>query len=563
MSHMPPILRHVQGTRFVLVVGLALLQAACLAATAFSVRSIFGTLHQTLPEQGKSSAIAAIFIAGIVFAAARVVERRIAEGMGQDYAASVRAKLFTALSKRSANELSAKRKGSISLRFVGDLTAIKGWVSQGLTRLISASLILLSGSVIVFWLNASLAVTIIVPAAIACFLIAILGTRLVEPEKRVRSRRARLAADMSERAPHAPELRMMGRLRRELSLLDRRAKSLRRAAVSRAHAGAMVKAVPDIALASMTGWVLWGALDNSLPAADAAAMLAAAGLIAAPIRDIATVADRRYSWLVAKDKCERVLSNDAGPSQVPIQIKRSLRCCVEIRDFSTGKVALFSSRLNAGELIALTGPCGSGKSQLLRCLAGLDKQAGGTVCVGKPAARSDGATPPLSSIVFIGPETPILAGTLRRALTMGMAVLPHDTEILEMARLYGLSSLLGRVDGLDHQLGEAGRDLSSGERASLLLARAALNRPTLLIVDEIDSGLGLGWRRLIDQLQTNTSTTVIVGLRDGTGTSSCDRHWTLENGHLVEMFPHKNTQDPKINGLMPQALGTQTLLRNC
>lgn len=554
MSQMPQILSRDRAARFYTIIGLALLQAGCLAVTAFSVRHIFGDLHGSDPAGTSLIPLWAILLSGVGVAGARVIERSLAESMGQDYAADIRSTLFKCLSHRDMSDLSGKRQGSLSLRFVGDLTAIKGWVSQGLTRLVSAVIVLLCGAVTIIFLNQDMAGAVLIPVVLACLVIAISAPHLADPERRVRSRRAKLAADMSERAPAAPALRLMGRLRRELALMQRRAEALKSAAIIRIRRRALVRSVVDVASGLITAWVLWIALTQDLNPADAAGMLAAAGLMGLPLRDLATVADRRYAWVVARSKCEQVLNKSRATHNASrpetSENGKIGRGKIRISGFQTEQIAPFSSTFTQGDFIALTGAWGSGKSTLLRCLAGLDRPIAGTLTIGrhaKGAHKGEGkAAKARSSVAFLGSETPILAGTLRRALTMGLKHPPTDDDILAIAQSYGLGPFLARVGTLDHVICEGGRDLSSGERWAVLFTRAALNRPSLILIDDLDS-LGVPtWLTSLNTLRQHTSATVIASLRDTARAEHADHHWSLKEGHLTKM-PRENKEREDAN----------------
>ncbi len=75
-------------------------------------------------------------------------------------------------------------------------------------------------------------------------------------------------------------------------------------------------------------------------------------------------------------------------------------------------------------------------------------------------------------LAYVGPRSPILAGGLRRAFGLGLTPRPTDERLLTVGRDFGLGRTIARLGGLDGRVAENGRDLSSGERSRLLLARA-------------------------------------------------------------------------------------------
>jgi heme exporter protein A len=162
--------------------------------------------------------------------------------------------------------------------------------------------------------------------------------------------------------------------------------------------------------------------------------------------------------------------------------------------------------VSAGSRLALVGPNGAGKSTLLRVVAGLLRPTGGSVLIhGQPLAVDPWAA--------------------RRAIGMvgHQAMLHPDLTAREnlavYARLYGLDRVaervmagLARVD-LSHRADSRASTLSRGMTQRLALARALLHEPSILLLDEAESGLDA---RARDRLMTalDADRTVILATHD-------------------------------------------------
>jgi ABC-type uncharacterized transport system fused permease/ATPase subunit len=88
----------------------------------------------------------------------------------------------------------------------------------------------------------------------------------------------------------------------------------------------------------------------------------------------------------------------------------------------------------------------------------------------------------LPRVAHLGARPPILRGSLRRTLTLGLAPRPATKEITRAARDFGLSPLLSRIGGTRGRV-EGPDALSEGETLRLALARVALARPDLVVID--------------------------------------------------------------------------------
>lgn len=538
MSALPPITGEGRGRSIALVAALALGQAAAAGLAAFSTRDVFAAFRdatQVIPL----SALALVATAGLAIAACRIGERIVAERVGQNYAAALRRRLFVHLTEVSARDLAERRSGGLAMRFVGDLAAVRGWVSLGIARWISAAIVLPCAGATLYLLNANLALATALPFALGLLAMALTGPRLGPAHKRLRSKRSRLAADMSERIPHAPELHLLGRIAAEEANLARRTEALIDAALDRAKGAALLRALPDAISGLAAASLLFVAFKTGATVAETAGALAALGLMVQPLRDLAGVWDRHRAWVAARDKCLKLLNLptlDRCNAEVGDQLAdraQSLR----FDGVTAGCLQQIEITAQAGRKIAIVGGNGAGKSTLLSLAAGLEQPIQGQVTLGGRSPSRLSAVERQAMISLIGTRSPILAGSLRRALTMGIAKRPDDAAILAKAHEFGLAEVIARLDGLDGRVAEQGRNLSAGEIRRLHLTRAALSASRLALLDEADDALDAEGPLLIEALLQQVDCTALIITHNLALARRMDQLWYLEKGRLVEAGP--------------------------
>lgn len=534
MSRLPRIGAEGRGRRIALVALLALGQAAAAGIAAFATRDVFAAFHDTsvaLPLL----ALAFVAAAGITIALLRVVERVLAESIGQDYAAALRLRLFRHLTQMSARDVAKRRNGALAMRFVGDLAAVRGWVSQGVARLVSASIVLPLATCVLFVLNPDLGLAAMIPIALGLVLMALVGPSLGPAHRRLRARRSRLAADMTERIPHAPELRLLGRTRTETNHLLRRTEQLITSALARARGAALLRAVPDAVSGIAAAGIFLMALRTGAPGAEAAGAIAALGLMVQPMRDLAGVWDRHRAWVAARDKCDAMLAApklnrpQSGGESLPNAPQR-----LRFAGVSSSSLGPIDIEAAAGQTIAIVGANGSGKSTLLDLAAGLEQPQAGEVLLGHRTPDSLSAAERRRTIALVGMRSPILAGSLRRALTMGTPKRHDDTAVVARAKAFGLKDVLARLGGLDGKVAEGGRNLSAGEARRILLARAALSEPRLMLLDEPDDALDADGPRLVERLVKHSDATTLVVTHNLALARRMDLLWYVEDGQILE-----------------------------
>ena len=530
MSGMPRIAagRRLRGVAKVVL--LALLQAAAAAVAAIATRAVFSAFSEAGGEV-PVGALWAIALSGCGIALFRWLGGIVAERLGHEYAAALRLRLFRHIARLPARDHARRRIGGMSLRFVGDLSAVRLWVSQGLSRLLAALIVIPLIIAVLYFIQPIFAVLLGLPLLAGLLVMAGAGGSLLACHRRLRSLRASLAADVAERLPLAPQLRLLGRLDTESEVIARRSRLLTDAGVARQRRALLLRVLPDVVGGVAAALILFECLALDLPAADAAAGLAGLGLVLQPLRDLASCWDRYCAWYTARKRCEALLAERRLPGQRTSAERPGAAAVVRIVQRRTGVVHEF--RIAAGEVVALSGGAGVGKSTLLRQIAGIERPRSGRIEVdGMSAVRNAGA-----GVALVGSDAPILSGSLRRVLTMGVSARPPDAEVIEVARGFGLGGLLARAGGLDQRIADAGRNLSVGERRRILLVRAVLSSPRLLLLDKPEQDLGAEAGQLLEELiERLAGVTTLVVTAEPMLLRRAEKNWLItRRGRIQEV----------------------------
>ncbi|HEV7550702.1 MAG TPA: ABC transporter ATP-binding protein [Candidatus Angelobacter sp.] len=197
--------------------------------------------------------------------------------------------------------------------------------------------------------------------------------------------------------------------------------------------------------------------------------------------------------------------------------------------------------IDEGEKIVLVGHSGCGKSTLVQLAAGLYSPASGSVRVLGRDVRCWGHRSLRSQLALVPQEPVLFDGTLRENLLYGnpRATAKELARAAEMAELD--SVLLGLPAGLDEALGPGGKRLSGGEKKRVALARAILQTPRILILDELTSALdGLTALRMMERLKEYLKErTVIVVSHRPTSIIWATRIVVLGNGQVLDSGTHQ------------------------
>jgi len=203
--------------------------------------------------------------------------------------------------------------------------------------------------------------------------------------------------------------------------------------------------------------------------------------------------------------------------------------------------------------VAILGKIGSGKTSLLRLLAGIYEPNEGSVQIDQTEV-SHIHPEDLRSGLGVVLQTPMLfSGSVKENLLLGKPD-ATDENIIEAAKQAGIDEFIGQLpDGYETILTERGQQLSGGQRQAMCIARSLISNPSVIIMDEPTSAMDSGTeQQLMFRLKALfENKTVIVITHRGTLLSLVDRVIVMDSGRIV-------ADGPKEEVLKSAKTGTQS-----
>ena len=226
--------------------------------------------------------------------------------------------------------------------------------------------------------------------------------------------------------------------------------------------------------------------------------------------------------------------------------KPFLKGDIEVKEVSfsypqqeTNALNAISFKVKAGEHVAIIGRVGSGKSTVLKLVQNLYEPADGFVRVDDLDTRQIELADLRRQVGYTPQETMLFHGTIRDNLVQGA---PHatDEQVMTAAHLAGLDDMIkGSPKGLDQEVGEHGTLLSGGQRQMIVLARALVLDPPILLMDEPTSHMdNFGERQFIGKMKDwLQGRTMVLVTHRATLLALVDRLIVMDKGQIVADGP--------------------------
>ncbi|MCA2209783.1 ABC transporter ATP-binding protein [Nocardia rosealba] len=518
--------------------------------------------------------ILALAIAGlaIVDAGLGLVIRWLSARIGEGLILDLRTAVFDHVQKMPVAFFTRTRTGALVSRLNSDVIGAQRAFSDTLSGVITNLVTLLLTLAVM--LSISWQITLLALVLLPVFVIPArrAGNRLAEMQREAAQLNAAMSTQMTERfsAPGATLVKLFGRPQQESAEFAVRATRVRdigvRTAMLQTTFVTSLTLVSALALALVYGLGGWYALAGSLDAGSVVALSLLLTRLYTPLTALASARLEIMSALVSFERVFEVLDlkpliEDApgavavpdGPVSVeldgvhfgyPSADKVSLASLEDVATLDTrGGVEVLhdvSLRAEPGQLIALVGSSGAGKSTIAQLVSRLYDVDSGAVRLNGTDVRELTTESIQRAVGLVTQDGHLFHDTIRANLLLARPEATEDElwDALHRARLGDLVDSL--TDGLDTVVGERGYRLSGGERQRLTIARLLLKQPRVVILDEATASLDSTSEAAVQEALTEalTGRTALVIAHRLSTIRAADQILVLEDGRIIERGTH-------------------------
>jgi ATP-binding cassette subfamily B protein len=528
-------------------------------------------------------------LVGLVVASAALSGFRhyLLQRTGEGVVLSSRKALVRRMLNLPISEFDQRRTGDLVSRVGSDTTLLRAVLTQGLVEAVGGALTFVGAVAAMIYLDAFLFLLTALVVSIAVTAVVTLSRRIRVASRKAQDKVGDLTSSVERAISAVRTVRAANATEREIHSVEKDAEGAWKLGLEVAKISALVVPVSGIALQVAFLVVLgvggFRVASGSLPVADLVAFILFLFMMIMPLGQAFGAITSVNQALGALGRIQEIISlpsetdEDVVSEEVATGTQGAL--AIEFADVSfrypesahrteaekvlaetlgthhlesltTGEITVPAERptvlqsvsftIPVGSKTAIVGPSGAGKSSLLSLLERFYDPQSGTIRVFGHDVTTLSRDTLRALFGYVEQDAPVLAGTIRDNLLIGSPG-ATEKELLEVLDEVNLTAILDRdVKGLDAEVGEGGVLLSGGERQRLAIARALLQAPPILLLDESTSSLDgpneLLMKTAIDKVSKNR-TLVVIAHRLATVVDS-DQIIVLDKGQVDAVGTH-------------------------
>ena len=496
--------------------------------------------------------VLAVIAIAIFGALSSYFEKYLTTSVGQWVMHDLRRVLYSHIQRLSLSYHDQKRTGDLISRVTTDIDAVQNLVSSVLLGMLVNVLTLAGMVLVMLYLNweFTLIAMLIAPGL---FLVVFYYTRTIKKASRaVRRKEGEVVSVLEEVLSSIRVVKAFAREDYEQRRFEQESRENVELALQARNVKAKLPPIVELIVAGGTCLVLWyGArlvLAGGLTSGELLVFLLYLGKMYKPMRELSKMTDTISKASVGWERIREVLENETQVRDLP-GAKRAPRLKGKLEfdqvsfsyDGAQPVLKDVDLKIEPGQLVALVGPTGAGKTTIVSLLPRFYDLTSGEIRADGTDIRRFKIKSLRQQISFVLQETLLFCAPVWQNIAYGKPEARRG-EVIRAARLAYADEFIEQMpEGYDTMIGERGMTLSGGQRQRIAIARAIIRDAPILILDEPSSGLDPAAEKLVFDALGNLMadrTSIVIAHRLAT-VRRADVIFVIDEGRVVEQGTHE------------------------
>lgn len=494
-----------------------------------------------------SGIIVVFFLRGIFFYG----QTYLMSYIGQKVVIDIRAAIYRHLQKLSLSYYEKRQTGTIMSYITNDVGALQGALVDSMIELVTEGVTLIVSMGAMFYIHWKLSLLTFITLPMVAFTINVFGKKLRSASMVMQDRAADITSVLQESITAVRVIKSFVREDYEIERFNRENQFNFRAQMKTAQLMATLTPVIEFLAAIGVTVIIWyggmEVINGHLTAGSLMAFLIYVVNISNPIKRLSRVYGNIQKALAAAERVFAVIDTLPEIQDAPNAIELPPIQGQVVFDkvnfaYKTGEPALIDVSLEAkpGEMIAIVGPSGAGKTTIANLLPRFYQPTDGDIRIDGISISTVTLNSLREQIGIVPQETVLFNGTVYENILYGRLEAQAD-EVFAAAKAANAHNFIAMMpEGYESHIGERGTKLSGGQRQRIAIARAILKNPRILILDEATSALDTESEQLVqqalDQLMIGR-TSFVIAHRLST-VQRADKILVMEQGRIVQSGTH-------------------------
>ena len=468
------------------------------------------------------------------------------------FVTDMRARVYDKLQVLSMKFYHDKQTGQLMSRVINDTAGIELLIAHVVPDIIVNIVILIGVAAILFWINPLLAALTLITAPLLIAFSVVFAKKVLPMFRRAQAMLGDLNANVQDNLSGMKEIQVFNQHERESKKVLKNARDYANAILGAlkwsASYGASVQFLTHISVVVVIAYGGFLVSLGSIPVADIVAFLMYLALFFPPVTALARVNEDLQTAIASAERVFEILNADADVKEHdnPVELE-TIKGCIRFENVSfqyidnVGVLKDISIDIQPGEIVALVGPTGVGKTTFINLINRFYDPVVGNIYLDDHNLKEISLKSLRDSMSNVIQDVFLFNDTVFENIAYGCPTATKE-QVIEAAKIARAHSFIEEFEhGYNTIIGERGVRLSGGQKQRLSIARAVLRNKPILILDEATASVDVETEKLIQEAMDDVMqnrTTIIIAHRLST-IKKADKIIVLNDGEVEDIGTHE------------------------